>query len=174
MKESKSSALELGNFVTLINQVYCLKAHFSERMIDLVDAPTLSKVSQELKNLILETDVELLKLDDIFAFLGERNSFECLQTLIDPLDGLCDELANAINRPECCHVIFYDYLSRVKSLEESYLLALFRAGTTLGNSELNALLLPIHGDVKCDLVYNFKSLYPSSFFPDASELSLAI
>lgn len=174
MKESKSSALKLGNFVTLLNQVYCLKAHFSERMIDLVDAPTLSKVSQELKNLILETDVELLKLDDIFAFLSERNSFECLQTLIDPLDGLCDELANAIHRPQCCHVIFYDYLSRIKSLEQSYLLALFRAGNAVGNTELNALLLPINGDINCDLLHNFKSLYPSSFFPDASELSLAI
>ena len=103
------------HFIASLNQVYCIKSHFSERIIDLIDNPSFSLVGRELTNLVAQTDLELYHLDQIFYCLNERLSFSNLKALIESLDTLYDNVTDVINVPQLGHIGLFDYLSQLKN-----------------------------------------------------------
>ena len=153
----------MRQFIADLNQLYCLKSHLTERIVDLEDHFSFSRMSYAIKDLVKQTDAEIENLDAVFLLLGEENSFEVCSELVNYLEGIYTDLTDAIETPTLAHVLFYEYLSQVKAIEKTCLASMLRVTMTIDNPELKSLLRKELERPECQLLKTFKTYYPGSF-----------
>ena len=153
----------MQQFIGDLNQLYCLKSHLTERIIDLEDQPSFSQMKYAIKHLVAQTDAELENLDQVFIMLERDSSFQDCAELSKYLEEIYTDLTDALDTPHLAHVLFFEYLSQVKTIEKTCLVSLCRVSMTIANPELKKLLLKECEKPECELLKNFKKFYPASF-----------
>ena len=153
----------MRQFIADLNQLYCLKSHLTERIVDLEGHLSFSRMSYAIKDLVKQTDAEIENLDAVFLLLGEENSFEVCSELVNYLEGIYTDLTDAIETPNLAHVLFYEYLSQVKAIEKTCLVSMCRISMTIDNPELKRVLKKELDRPECQLLRTFKTYYPGSF-----------
>jgi hypothetical protein len=153
----------MQQFIGDLNRLYCLKSHLTERVIDLEDQPSFSRMKQAIQDLVVQTDAEIENLDLILNLLDRKNSFEDCMELSNYLEDIYTDLTDALDTPHLAHALFYEYLSQIKTIERSCLASLCRISMTIANPELKVLLLNECGKPECELLRTFKQFYPASF-----------
>jgi ferritin-like metal-binding protein YciE len=153
----------MQQFIVDLNQLYCLKSHLTERIVDLENHPSFSRMKDAIKTLVEQTDAELVNLDAIFLMLGEKISFGGCKELVNYLEGIYNDLTDTIETSHLAHVLFYEYLSEIKTVEKTYLASLLRVSMSIDNPDLKKLLLKELHKPECQLLKDFKTYYPASF-----------
>jgi len=153
----------MQQFIGDLNQLYCLKSHLTERIIDLEGQPSFSRMKHAIQNLVAQTDAELENLEQVFKMLELGSSFQDCSELSRYLEEIYTDLTDAFDTPHLAHVLFYEYLSQVKTIEKECLASLCRISMTIANPELKVLLLKECEKPECELLKNFKKFYPASF-----------
>jgi hypothetical protein len=153
----------MQQFIGDLNQLYCLKSHLTERIIDLEDQPSFSRMKHAIKHLVAQTDSELENLDQVFIMLERDSSFQDCAELSKYLEEIYTDLTDALDTPHLAHVLFYEYLSQIKTIEKTCLVSLCRVSMTIANPELKLLLLKECEKPECELLKDFKKFYPASF-----------
>jgi ferritin-like metal-binding protein YciE len=153
----------MQQFIGDLNRLYCLKSHLTERVIDLEDQPSFSRMKQAIQDLVVQTDAEIENLDLILNLLDRKNSFEDCKELSNYLEDIYTDLTDALDTPHLAHALFYEYLSEIKTIEKSCLASLCRISMTIANPELKVLLLKECEKPECELLRTFKQFYPASF-----------
>lgn len=153
----------MQQFIGDLNQLYCLKSHLTERIIDLEDQPSFSRMKYAIKELVAQTDRELENLDHIFQLLKKQICLEDCRELSNYLEEIYTDLTDAIDTPNLAHVLFYEYLSQIKTIEKTCLSSVCRISMTIANPELKVMLLKECEKPECELLQNFKKFYPASF-----------
>ncbi|RYE52837.1 MAG: hypothetical protein EOP48_15625 [Sphingobacteriales bacterium] len=153
----------MQQFIGDLNQLYCLKSHLTERLVDLEGQPAFKNASTAIKNLVIQTDAELENLDQVFIMLERRVSFENCTELSQYLEGIYTDITEALETPQLSHVFFYEYLCEVKTIEKTSLASMCRISMTIANPELKSLLLKECEKPECELLKTFRHYYPASF-----------
>ena len=161
----------MQQFIGDLNQLYCLKSHLTERLVDLEGQPAFKDASKAIKNLVLQTDAELENLDEIFKMLERGVSFQNCTELSQYLEGIYTDITESLETPQLSHVFFYEYLCEVKTIEKTCLASMCRISMTIANPELKSLLLKECEKPDCELLKTFRNYYPASFVDSAGSKS---
>jgi hypothetical protein len=159
----QKSSKRMQNFVADLNKIYCLKAHLSERIVDLGLASSFSKARFAIERLVEQTELELVNLDQIFVLLKETYSFETLEGLISGLELSFNCLTDELSIPNISHILFLKYLAKVKHDERACLTSMVRSAMLIDNSMLRMLIMNEVNSEECKLINTFASYYPESF-----------
>jgi len=153
----------MQRFVEDLNQLYCLKSHLTERIIDLGGHLSFSRSKYAIQSLVDQTDLELENLDLVFKLLNRQPSFTNCHEIIKSLENIYDDLTDAIEYPQLAHTLFLEYLNQIKTAEKGCLITLCRYSMGIDNPELKQLLLNELNMPECSLLDTFKNHYPESF-----------
>jgi len=153
----------MHSFISDLHQFHCLKSHLHERVVDLVQHTSFTKVRRHLEKLLITTAQQLSYIDILYDLLNEKSSFNDLDLLIDDIELLYDKISNEIHVPELAHNFLCDYIGKIQSAE-LVLHSFLHAGAI--RERIPGLDFSIFSKLQGDsslFEVNLKKCYPRSF-----------
>lgn len=137
-------------FIDHLNRLYCAKSHLGERLPEIHDEAAFADLKQAIKETIISTERQLARIEEIFAIMNIKYSFEKCQTLISFLETQFASLQLHATEPEFRDLAIVTYLYQLDSVELASSNILQVAVNNIQDPQIKSLTNEHYSEAKAD------------------------
>jgi ferritin-like metal-binding protein YciE len=137
-------------FIDHLNRLYCAKSHLAERLPEIFDEAAFADLKHAIKETILHTEKQLLRIDQIFALMNTKYSFEKCQPLITFLENAFEALQLHATEQEFRDLMIVTYLYHLDSVELASSKILKIAANSLHAQQIKLLISENYSEAKAE------------------------
>lgn len=124
-----------------LNRLYCAKAHLIERIGDINDEVTFTKIKKVLAETVISSEKQIKILDKVYDHLQTRHSFENCGDLINMLEKTFSFFQEqSTDDPDIAYLFLQSYLQQIFAIINASAVLLQSLARNSDRSDLEALI----------------------------------